>query len=99
MNKFLNNLLFGLPKFMAIKTIRVYQKTFSPDHGPLRFLYPHGVCKFSPTCSEYTIQALNERGLFIGMLLGAKRLLRCHPFAQGGYDPVPHRHGTKKSRS
>lgn len=92
MSDFVEIIIFGLPRLAVKTTIRAYQKLLSPDHGPLRFLFPYGVCKFEPTCSNYTIQAIDEHGLIIGLLLGGGRICRCHPFAQGGYDPVPKRH-------
>jgi putative membrane protein insertion efficiency factor len=48
-------------------------------------------CKYLPTCSEYAIEALKRRGVIVGGALAAWRILRCNPFARGGYDPVPHR--------
>ncbi len=64
-----------------IVLIRVYQMTLS------RALPPS--CRFYPSCSEYTLQAVTKYGVFKGGWLGAKRILRCHPFHPGGYDPVP----------
>ena len=61
--------------------IRIYQWTVSP------FLPPS--CRFVPSCSEYALQAVEIHGLFYGGKLTVKRLLRCHPFAKPGYDPVP----------
>lgn len=69
--------------------IRVYQKTLSLDHGPLKFLYPNGYCKFYPTCSEYGYQAFEEHGLIGGWKLTALRVLRCNPWSQSKIDPVP----------
>lgn len=46
-------------------------------------------CRFYPTCSEYTHEAIQKHGLLKGLLLGTKRLLKCHPFHSGGVDPVP----------
>lgn len=73
--------------------IKIYQKTLSLDHGPLRFLYPNGYCKFHPTCSEYAHQAFEKHGFWKGWMLATKRILRCHPWSQAGIDPVP---GPKK---
>ena len=64
-------------------TIRGYQKMIS------RFLPP--TCRFYPSCSKYTVGALQEHGMFYGSYLGFRRVLRCHPFHPGGYDPVPKR--------
>jgi len=50
-------------------------------------VYTH--CKYIPTCSEYAVQAIQKYGVFKGILLAAWRILRCNPFAKGGYDPVP----------
>jgi hypothetical protein len=56
-----------------------------------RFISPWipRACRFEPTCSVYMYQAIQKRGLLAGFWLGAKRLLRCHPFCAGGVDPVP----------
>lgn len=69
--------------------IRVYQRTLSLDHGPLKTFFPSGYCRFLPTCSQYTYQAINKHGSIKGGLMGVKRICRCHPFNAGGYDPVP----------
>ena len=66
---------------MLLAGIRAYQKYISPLSGP------H--CKYTPTCSEYAIQAVKKYGAVKGSLLAAWRILRCNPFAKGGYDPVP----------
>ena len=68
--------------------IRFYQKTLSFDHGPLKFLYPEGFCRFYPSCSEYCYQALHRYGMKKGLKLGLFRLLRCHPWSKGGIDEV-----------
>lgn len=46
-------------------------------------------CRYFPTCSQYMIEAIEKRGVWRGMLLGIKRILKCNPFFPGGYDPVP----------
>lgn len=68
--------------------IKLYQNTLSLDHGPLKFLKPYGQCRYHPTCSEYTRQAVQKRGVFRGVYLGTKRILRCNPWSEGGFDPV-----------
>lgn len=68
-------------KALALALIRLYQETLS------RVMPPD--CRFTPTCSEYTFQAISKFGLFKGMWLGAKRLAKCQPFHPGGCDPVP----------
>lgn len=49
----------------------------------------HSSCKFTPTCSEYALEALEKHGFLKGMFLTLKRILKCNPFNKGGYDPVP----------
>jgi putative membrane protein insertion efficiency factor len=61
--------------------IRVYQWTLSPMPGPC--------CRFHPSCSCYAHEAIERHGVIRGVWLGTRRLLRCHPFVEGGYDPVP----------
>ena len=67
-------------KTLAILLIRGYQKLISP-------LFPPS-CRFYPTCSAYFIQALEKYGFFKGSYLGIRRILRCHPWNPGGYDPL-----------
>ncbi|MFO7709237.1 MAG: membrane protein insertion efficiency factor YidD [Desulfobacterales bacterium] len=62
-------------------TIRAYQLTLSPVLGP--------ACRYCPSCSEYTLQAIDRHGPVRGVFLGFKRVMRCHPFSTGGVDPVP----------
>lgn len=70
-------------KIIMIYLIKIYKKTLSPI---LTFL---GVrCKYHPTCSEYTIEALKKYGFFKGCFLGIKRILKCNPWSKGGYDPL-----------
>ncbi|MGL5730794.1 MAG: membrane protein insertion efficiency factor YidD [Bacteroidales bacterium] len=61
--------------------MRFYQGAISPLKPP--------TCRFTPTCSEYTLQAIMKHGIFKGTYLGTKRILRCHPWGGSGYDPVP----------
>ncbi len=68
-------------RYIALILIRIYQLTLSP------FIGHH--CRFYPTCSTYTYEAISKHGLIRGLLLGSKRLLRCQPFHPGGIDPVP----------
>lgn len=84
MFQYLNNLI----KKPFILLIKFYQKTLSFDHGPMKHLYPHGFCRFNPTCSDYAIQSINKYGIIIGGLKAAWRVLRCNPFNKGGNDPV-----------
>lgn len=67
--------------FILILPIRFYQCCISPLFPPM--------CRFTPTCSEYAIQAIRKHGAIKGLLLAIKRICRCHPFGGGGYDPVP----------
>lgn len=76
-------------KKMILSLIRFYQKTFSPDHGTLGRAVLGGACRFEPTCSEYTYQSVQKYGSWRGLGLGLRRILRCHPLAKGGFDPVP----------
>lgn len=74
---------------LVIGLISVYQKTLSPDHGPLRAF--GGTCRFTPTCSDYTKQAVKRFGVVKGLVLGVKRVSRCHPLNPGGVDLVPNK--------
>jgi putative membrane protein insertion efficiency factor len=73
-------------KALALGMIRFYQRHLAPG------LYGgQSVCRFTPTCSQYTYEAIEEYGILRGSLMGAWRILRCNPFNPGGYDPVPKR--------
>lgn len=67
-------------KRVAIKMIDFYQSL------PLSI---HSACRYTPTCSQYTKEAIMYYGVFKGCLLGSYRILRCNPFSKGGYDPIP----------
>jgi len=76
-------------KNFILKLIRFYQKTaiFHSTIAKQLFLTDK-VCRFTPTCSEYTYQAVEKYGATKGLFLGLKRIIRCHPFSKGGYDPL-----------
>ena len=68
-------------KKVALQLIKLYQLTISQVVPPS--------CRFMPTCSQYTFEAIEKYGFFKGTWLGARRIIRCNPFNPGGYDPVP----------
>ena len=68
-------------KIIAQGLIRIYQETISKALP--------STCRYMPTCSQYTYEAIGKYGIFKGIWMGAKRISRCHPFHPGGYDPVP----------
>jgi uncharacterized protein len=74
------------PKKIVTALIRIYQKTLSPDTGWFSARFPYGYCKFHPTCSEYTRQAVDIHGIIRGSALGMWRIIRCNPFSKGGFD-------------
>lgn len=76
-------------KKTILKLIRIYQKT-SFFHGYFfrMFYMTDKICRFSPTCSEYTYQAVKKYGSMKGLWLGFNRILRCHPWNKGGFDPL-----------
>ena len=67
-------------RYLCIKAIRFYQRYISPVIG--------AKCIYLPTCSQYTLEAIREWGVVRGILMGAYRILRCNPFAKGGFNPV-----------
>lgn len=75
-------------KDFCLGLIRIYQATISPDHGIVARFFPHGYCKFNPTCSQYCYQAIKYHGVIKGTALGIWRILRCNPWTKGGNDPV-----------
>lgn len=68
-------------KYICIKLIKLYQKYISPSLRPR--------CRFYPTCSAYALEAYKTYGFFKGTYLSVRRILKCHPFHKGGFDPVP----------
>ena len=68
-------------KRLTLGLLRFYKMVVSP--------YLPSRCRFQPTCSEYTAEAVHKHGVLKGLWLGGKRLLRCNPIFRGGYDPVP----------
>ena len=72
-------------KFFLIQTLKLYKKAVSP----ILEAFFGKACRFTPTCSEYTIEALEKFGTLKGLSLGIRRFSRCHPFGGFGHDPVP----------
>ncbi|MDO5713932.1 MAG: membrane protein insertion efficiency factor YidD [Tissierellia bacterium] len=70
-------------KYIMLLIIKFYQKVIS------KYLLPGAHCRFTPTCSEYARQAYIKYGFFKGTYLTVRRILKCHPFHEGGYDPLP----------
>jgi len=70
-----------IANWAAQKTIRFYQKFFSPVLG--------NHCRFYPSCSEYAREAFKQEGFLKAFLLAVIRIVKCHPFSRGGYDPLP----------
>ena len=71
----------GLLKWVLVATIHAYRLLVSPLLGPS--------CRYHPTCSAYASEAIERHGAWRGGRLALRRLMRCHPFRPGGYDPVP----------
>jgi putative membrane protein insertion efficiency factor len=71
----------SLIKKIIISIVKLYRKYISPLKKPC--------CRFTPTCSQYAIEAIEKYGVLKGLYLSVKRILRCNPFCKGGYDPVP----------
>ena len=76
-------------KYLALKLLRAYQLLISPMLGQN--------CRFSPSCSNYAMQAIERFGFFKCSWLTTRRLLRCHPFHPGGHDPIPEKHCSQHS--
>lgn len=76
---------------IVLLPVRFYRRWLSP-------LKRTPSCRFLPTCSEYAIEAVQQRGIVVGVGLATWRLLRCHPFCRGGHDPVPARRHTHRAQ-
>jgi putative membrane protein insertion efficiency factor len=72
-------------KYVLIGLLRAYRAVISPIYGQ--------VCRYHPSCSAYALDAVREHGSIRGSWLAVRRLARCHPWAAGGYDPVPLKSG------
>ena len=70
---------------VCMRMILFYQKHLSKH-----------TCLYRPTCSQYTLECINNHGVFLGILLGMWRILRCNPFSKGGFDPAPERYFSKR---
>jgi putative membrane protein insertion efficiency factor len=70
-----------LPRNLCVLVLRVYRAVISPLYGD--------VCRYYPSCSHYTLQAIQSHGVVRGVWLGTRRIARCHPWAAGGIDDVP----------
>lgn len=68
-------------KYLVLGLIRLYQRYVSPMTRPS--------CRYVPTCSQYAVESVSKYGALKGMWLAVRRISRCHPFHEGGYDPVP----------
>jgi uncharacterized protein len=77
-------------RFIPISFIKFYQKLISPMLGP------H--CRFHPSCSQYAVEAITEHGTMKGVWLSVKRIVKCHPMHEGGFDPVPKKHNKNSDK-
>lgn len=80
--------IWHLPRNTIVLLVRAYQRTLSLDHGPLRHLYPYGVCIHTPTCSQYAIETVTKRGAVVGSVLALGRVLTCHPWRKPSDEKV-----------
>jgi uncharacterized protein len=71
----------AMPRRVLAALIRIYQRVVSPALPP--------ACRFTPSCSQYALEAISRHGALQGTWLAVRRLARCHPFHPGGFDPVP----------
>ena len=82
--------LLSMKRFL-LSSLKFYKKFISP-------MLPNA-CRFYPTCSVYAYEAVSKYGVIKGVFLGVGRILRCHPFSKGGYDPVPQTFGNRSSET
>ncbi|MFH0834598.1 MAG: membrane protein insertion efficiency factor YidD [Patescibacteria group bacterium] len=78
--------IWHLPRNFLRGLIWIYQHTISPDHSWLKIFFPHGACRFTPTCSQYGDQALKKYGVLRALPKIIWRILRCNPWNDGGVD-------------
>jgi len=81
MQRFLIKNIILLPQKILIFFVRLYQILISP-------FFSYNACRFHPSCSQYMIEALQKKGIAKGLCIGTWRLFRCHPWSEGGNDPV-----------
>jgi putative membrane protein insertion efficiency factor len=77
----MTDFLISIPRHFLILLINIYRHTLSPLFG--------NQCRFYPTCSHYAEDAIKQHGAYRGSIIATKRIFRCHPWHEGGYDPVP----------
>lgn len=80
--------IWHAPRRLLIVLLTAYQQTLSPDHGPLKGLYPYGYCRHEPTCSQYGKEVLEKRGVVIGLILLIGRVLTCHPWKKPSEEKI-----------
>ncbi len=85
--------MLNVPRYFLLFAIRVYRLTLSPAQA--FFFGSTGGCRFTPTCSQYAMDAVREHGAMTGAVLAAKRICRCHPWGGCGHDPVPEKCGVR----
>jgi putative membrane protein insertion efficiency factor len=90
--------LYKAPKTLLLSLIRFYQMFLSFDTGFAGKLIPLGrTCRFTPTCSEFAYQAIERYGILYGSWLAMSRILRCHPWNPGGWDPIPEKNSHNRA--
>jgi len=92
------NKIKSIIRWPFVSMIELYQHTLSFDHGPMKEHFPNGYCRYTPSCSEYTKQAIIKQGVIKGILLGSWRIMRCNPWSKGGHDEVPEKFTFKKNK-